>query len=375
MKSDTTRRRFLLILLVLSVVLLAVLIQPLSNALLLAAVLSGVLSPLHRRLTRWVGRRAQVSAGLLVFGTVVVVLGPLAGFSAYAVEEAADGVTFVSEALKDGGVDGLVEAAPAPMRATLHEALDTVRKNANSDVRKTVQAKLNEQAAKLAAALGGALAATWALVFNSAMMLIALFFMLTQGHELVAWLDKVLPLGYGQTRELLAEFKKTSYAVVVSTVVTAAAQALAALVGYLIARVPHPLFFTAITFFGAFIPAVGAATFVLLAALILLITGHPYFALFLALWGVIVVGLVDNVVKPIVMRGGMNMPGAVVFFSLIGGLSAFGPIGLILGPLTVAFFVATLRIYHRIEQPEPVVITTADHTTHNPAPGSGSSAV
>ena len=136
---------------------------------------------------------------------------------------------------------------------------------------------------------------------------------------------------------------------VVSTLVTAAVQALTALVGYLIARVPHPLFFAGITFFGALIPAVGAAAFALAAAGLLAITGHPYLALFLAIWAVTVVSLVDNVVKPMLIRGGMNMPGAVVFFALIGGLGAFGPIGLVLGPMIVAFFVALVRMYHRGE--------------------------
>lgn len=369
MSSDSTRRRFLVLLIALSTVLLCVLIEPLFRAFLLAAVLAGVLSPLQRRLTRWLGRRRQLAAGSLVFATVLVLVGPIAAFSAYAVEEAANGVSFVSDALRDGGVDGLVERAPEPVRNTLHDALEQFRKYTNRDVQKTVQSKLNEQAAKLAAALGGALAATWGFVFNSAMMLIALFFMLTQGNELLAWLDRVLPLGEGQTRELFQEFKRTSYAVVVSTVVTAAVQALAAFIGYLIARVPHPLFFTAITFFGAFIPAIGAATFVLLAAGILLLTGHPYFALFLAVWAVTVVALVDNVVKPVLLRGGMNMPGAVVFFALIGGLSAFGPIGLVLGPLTVAFFVALLRIYYR--DPATPELTSGDHTTHTPARDSG----
>ncbi|HTU63476.1 MAG TPA: AI-2E family transporter, partial [Polyangiales bacterium] len=80
------------------------------------------------------------------------------------------------------------------------------------------------------------------------------------------------------------------------------------------------------------------------------ITGHPYLALFLAIWAVTVVALVDNVVKPILIRGGMNMPGAVVFFALIGGLGAFGPVGLVLGPMIVAFFVALVRIYQRGER-------------------------
>jgi predicted PurR-regulated permease PerM len=278
---------------------------------------------------------------------VLALVGPVAGLSAFGLDEAGQGASFVSDTLGSHGYDGLLNELPGPVQSTVRDLSETIKKQTGSDIAKTVETKVKEQAAKMAAAVGGVLAATWAFLFDATMMLIALFFLLTQGPELVAWLDGVLPLRPGQTRELLQEFKKTSYAVVVSTVVTAGVQAVAALVGYLIAHVPHPIFFAAITFFGAFIPAIGAATFTLLAAAVLLVTGHPYLAIFLAIWAVTVVALVDNVVKPLVMRSGMDMPGAVVFFALIGGLSAFGPIGLLLGPLTVAFFVALLRMYQR----------------------------
>jgi len=135
--------------------------------------------------------------------------------------------------------------------------------------------------------------------------------------------------------------------VIVSTVITAAVQALAALIGYVIARVPHPVFFAGLTFLVAFIPAVGAASVCVVAAALIFATGHPYMALFLALWGFLVVGLVDNVVKPLLVRSGMEMRGAVVFFALIGGLGAFGTVGLLIGPLAVAFFLALLRMYQR----------------------------
>jgi predicted PurR-regulated permease PerM len=70
-------------------------------------------------------------------------------------------------------------------------------------------------------------------------------------------------------------------------------------------------------------------------------------AIILAAWGILVVGLSDNVIKPILAKRGMHMHGVIVFFSLLGGLSVFGPIGLLLGPLSVAFFLAVLRIYER----------------------------
>ena len=156
-----------------------------------------------------------------------------------------------------------------------------------------------------------------------------------------------LPLRRGQTRELLAEFRKVSYSLVVSSVITAGIQSLVALIGYYVARVPHPIFFGAVTFMAALIPAVGASFVCVVAAALLLVTDHPYAALFLAIWGIAVVGLVDNFVKPVLMRGGMQMHGAIVFFSLIGGLAMFGPIGLLLGPVAVSLFLTLIKMYRR----------------------------
>jgi predicted PurR-regulated permease PerM len=89
----------------------------------------------------------------------------------------------------------------------------------------------------------------------------------------------------------------------------------------------------------------------LFASLLLVVTGHPYMAVFLAAWGLIVVGLVDNLVKPLLIRRGLEIHGAIVFFSLIGGLAAFGAVGLLVGPLLVALFLTLLRIYHRDHTP------------------------
>jgi predicted PurR-regulated permease PerM len=179
------------------------------------------------------------------------------------------------------------------------------------------------------------------------MMLIALFFLLVSGGDLVRWIDDISPLKRGQTRELLAEFRKVSYSVLVSTLLTAGLQTLVALAGYLIAGVPRIAFFTGLTFFIALVPAIGAAVVCLIAALVLLVTGHPYMALFLAVWGVGVVGLIDNVAKPYLIKGDVELHGAVVFFALIGGIAAFGMIGLLVGPLAVALLLALLRMYKR----------------------------
>ena len=86
-----------------------------------------------------------------------------------------------------------------------------------------------------------------------------------------------------------------------------------------IAQVPSPIFFATVTFLAAFIPAVGAAVVSLVAAFLLYVTGHPYVAIFLAVWGLVIVGLVDNVIKPLLIKRGMEIHGVVVFFAFVGG--------------------------------------------------------
>jgi len=341
-REDLAARRFLFVLLIAALLLVGFVAWPLAEALLMAAVLAVVLAPLQARLVRWLRGRPQVSAALIVGAVLLLVVGPILALSAVVVREATDGGRFLLDIVRSEGMTGLVERLPAPLDGYATRAMAYL-----GEVGANIESQVQQQGTKAASAVGAALVATGSLLFQLAMMLIALFFLLVSGRELVAWIDGVSPLRRGQTHELLAECKKVSYSVIVSTVASAGVQALAALVGYLIAGVPHALFFTGLTFFVALIPVVGAAAVCLAAALILLVTGHSYMAVFLAAWGVVVVGLVDNVVKPLLIKGDVEMHAAVVFFALVGGIAAFGGIGLLVGPLAVAMLLALLRMYRR----------------------------
>lgn len=347
MKSPEPARRFFFLLLAAATILFALVVRPLASALFLAAVLAGVLSPVHRWLSVHLGKRPRLSGVGLVLGVSVILLVPVLAFSTFAIKEGTDGIRYVSQTVRGGGVTALVERLPAPVKSLVQKGLNRLSDEQERDLANAVQEKVSAQGGKAAAAVGATLSATGAVIFQAVMMLIAFYFLLLEGQALVSWIDDLSPLKRGQTRELLAEFKKVSYAVLLSTVITSAVQAIAALGGYLIGRVPHPIFFAGVTFFAAFIPAVGAGAVCLAAAALLFFTGHPYSALFLAIWGMAVVGLVDNAVKPLLIKGGMQMNGAVVFFALIGGLGAFGGIGLLLGPLVVTLFLSLLRMYQR----------------------------
>jgi predicted PurR-regulated permease PerM len=192
--------------------------------------------------------------------------------------------------------------------------------------------------------VGGVVVATTGALFQVGLMVVAFYFLLLDGPALVRWLTRALPLDDGQVLSMLTDFRNVSVAVLVSSVATAGVQTLAAFAGYVVAGVPQPLFFAAVTFVVAFIPVLGAATVVVALSGLLYLTGHPTAALLLALWGVLVVGFLDNLVKPFLMRDRMEVHGALIFFALIGGLAAFGPAGLVAGPLVLSFFMAVVRL-------------------------------
>ncbi|MGQ0506944.1 MAG: AI-2E family transporter [Myxococcaceae bacterium] len=347
MTSATAAKRSVLALLGATFILVVLVFQSLATALFLAGVLAAVLAPLHRRLSRLLWSHRQVAAGVMTVCAVAVILIPLVSFSAFVVREASEASKFVAETVRSEGVDGLIGHLPDGVEKLVRGALDKLPLPEGQELNDKVQETVGERGGQAAAAVRAAVGATGSFVFQAAMMLIAFFFFLTEKEEIMQWVDEASPLRRGQTRELLKEFRQVSSAVMRSSILTAAIQAAAALVGYFIARVPHPLFFAGVTFFIAFVPAMGAASVCLAAALLLFGTGHPYMALFLAIWGVAVVGLVDNVVKPLLMKDDVHMNGVVVFFALIGGLTTFGPIGLLVGPLAVALFIAVLRMYRR----------------------------
>ncbi len=340
-------QRALFVLLVLSLVGVVLVFRSLAVSLFLAGALGATFWPLHQRLTRWMRGRKSLAATVLVILVVTLVLTPLVALTIFVVKEAIEAFKFVAATLRSSGVEGLLTSLPDVLENAVRGLLKRIPEGAEDDLSKGVQTQLGSTGGAAAAAFGSVVAATGSMLFQATMMLIALYFFLTEKEQILQWLDDASPLRRGQTRELLQEFKLVTVAVLRSTVLTALVQALAALVGYYLADVPYPVFFGAVTFGFAMIPAIGAASVCLVAAALMYLGGHPFAAIFLVAWGLLVVGLADNVVKPLLIKGQVAMHGGVVFFALLGGLAAFGAIGLILGPLAVALFVSVLRIYRR----------------------------
>ena len=167
---------------------------------------------------------------------------------------------------------------------------------------------------------------------NFVLMLFVLFFLLRDYDLLVEKIRHVVPLSRSQEDKLLLEIENVAKSAMLGSFVTALVQGIAG--GFAMWLVGFPgLFWGMMIGFCSFIPMIGTALIWLPAAIYLLLTGEWEWGVFLIIWGVVVIGSIDNFVRPLVMQGNSGMNTLLIFFSLIGGLHVFGLLGLIYGPI------------------------------------------
>jgi predicted PurR-regulated permease PerM len=177
--------------------------------------------------------------------------------------------------------------------------------------------------------------------------MLTLFFLLKEGARLAQWIVAVLPLQSDDGNRLVAEFRDVTRAVFVATVVTAFVQTLVSAIGYWIVGISYMPIALLLTFIAALVPVIGAAVVVVVIGVFVWLYGEPGYGIFLIVWGVVPVGVIDNFVKPMLAKGKMDLPAPVVLFAMLGGVAVFGPLGVVAGPLIVAFFLAALRLLQR----------------------------
>lgn len=196
----------------------------------------------------------------------------------------------------------------------------------------------------LASSIRPVLAGTGQVLAGFFIMLFVLFFVFRDGEAIGATIRRLLPLARSQEEVLFGRIRDVVRAVVFGTAITALAQGLAGMVAFRAVGIPS-LFWGTVMAVASLVPAVGTALVWVPAVGYLLLVGRTGPALFLGLWCLIVVGSIDNLLRPLVMRGRSGMSSLAVFFSIVGGVQLFGPMGLVYGPLVFGLCAVCLYIY------------------------------
>lgn len=323
---------------------------PVYAALAWAALIAFLLYPLHVRLTKLLRGRRSWSAGLLTLFAVLVVLGPITGLAAAFVVQAEDVLKMAqSLASQQIGAQGTAGAG-----RLMNSLLSGIERNFG-----IAPAQIQEWATDAArtvlrglASVGGRIfvgALGTALSFTISMFVV--FFLLRDGAEMLRMVRGLVPMPRPDKRHLFDHLSSVVHAVIYGTGLTALIQGALLGTAFAVLGLPAPVVIGVLSAIVALLPLVGTPVVWVPTVIILALQGRWVVALIMLAWG-LVVSTVDNILRPILVAGrGAQIGTLTVFIGVIGGVSAFGAVGLFLGPVVLSMGIALARFTLELRQP------------------------
>ncbi|USH02047.1 AI-2E family transporter [Grimontia kaedaensis] len=320
------------------------LIAPYIGSIVLAFIVSLLFFPLHEKIENKLPSHPNVAAALSCTLLTVIIIIPMIFVAAAILSQ---GVTFFTGAYEWLTQGGAKEILAAPIVKTglalVDKWLPTDSINPQELVAKAAST-LSSMSSQMLGMSSKILGDVTGVFVNFLLMLFVLFFLLRDHDKIINMLRHVSPLSRSQEDTLLDEAEKVAKSAVLGSFLTALAQGVVGGFAMWLAGFAG-LFWGTMMAFASFIPVVGTALIWMPAAAYLLLIGQWEWAAFLAGWGVIVVGSVDNILRPLLMQGNSGMNTLLIFFSLIGGLHVYGLMGLIYGPIIFSLTLVLFRMY------------------------------
>lgn len=321
-----------------------VLIAPYLGSIVLAFIVSLLFFPVHDRIDNQLKCYPNLAAALSCILLTVIIIIPLL-FVAIAILH--QGVTFFGGAYEWLTSGGAKEITNIPIIQTSIQSLNKWLPFDSIDPQELISkaassvSSLSSNMIGISSQFLGDLTGTFV---NFLLMLFVLFFLLRDHDKIIQTLRHVSPLSRSQEDTLLDETEKVAKSAVMGSFLTALAQGLVGGFAMWLAGFAG-LFWGTMMAFTSFVPIVGTAMIWLPASAYLLLTGEWQPAIFLAGWGVVVVGSIDNLLRPLLMQGNSGMNTLLIFFSLIGGLQVYGLMGIIYGPIIFSLTLVLYRMY------------------------------
>ncbi len=327
-------------------------IAPFLGSLLWAMFFAFLLGPTHVRLTRKLRGRADHSALLLTLLSCLALLGPLTALSAAFVQQANSLLHYLQSEIATEARTNLFRL-DSPMwqkvlgwlNANLSVNVSQVRGWLGEGTRTLLQFLANLSGQLFLGALGTAAGLFLTLFF--------MFFFIRDGEAMLQVARELVPMRDDKRRELFAHLAAVTRAVVFGTGLTALIQGALVGIAFLIAQLPSPLVFGVLAGLLALLPFGGTAFVWAPAAVVLAMQERWVAAIFMLAWGALLVSMIDNFLKPLLISGRAEVATLTIFIGVLGGVAAFGTIGLFLGPVVLALAVALLQFAADAKREQP----------------------
>jgi len=336
MDGRRTETWFFVALFAIALFLAWLVLAPYAGALVVAGTLAFLFQPLYQKLVRVLRYRSLAAASVVVIVTLIVFV-PLGFFGARILGEA---TTLYVSLTSHGSFN--FEASTGSFLGSHFKNLDT------SGIVAAVNDYAQQGLTWLIQHLGSFFSGVAQLFFMAFLSILGLFYFLKDGDRLKKWVFGVVPLAPEYSEEIVREAEAVGSAVIKGTLVVAIAQGVVMGLGFFIFGIPDPTFWGALVVLASVIPIVGTWIVVVPAIAYLFFIGQNVFGIGLAVWSIILVNLIYNVLSPQLMHRGANIHPYLILLSVLGGLALFGPIGFLAGPLAIAFFFSLLKIYAKL---------------------------
>jgi predicted PurR-regulated permease PerM len=332
-----------LLLLVIVTLAFGWILAPFYGAILWAIVVAVIFGPLNRRLQGRMGGRPNLAAAATVLIVIAMVIVPLALITASLLQEASNLYAKVQSGEYNfaGYIQRVFDALPAWATGLL----DRFNLTDLSAVRDRLAAGLVRGGQLLAPQALSIGMNTFDFVVGLGIMLYLLFFLLRDGRALSEQLKKVVPLRSDQKAALFGRFADVVRATVKGGILVATAQGALGGLAFWLLGIHAALLWAVLMAFLSLLPAIGAGLVWVPVAIYLLATGAVWQGIGLFVYGVLVIGLVDNLLRPFLIGKDTKLPDYVVLISTLGGIQVFGLNGFVIGPLIAAIFMVTWEIF------------------------------
>ena len=348
-----TREHALIVVLVVATALLLFLcwqlVQPFLTPIAWALALAVVAHPLHS----WIARKIDkpgLAAGVAVFAIALIIVAPVVFVGNSIVQEATTAVKAIQAGMEDGKWRDQLAQNPH-----LGAALAAIEQQGN--LGSQAQGMTGEVGKRATQAVAGS---AWAFV-ELLLTLFILFFLFRDRREALATLRSLVPLSASETTKVFNRVANTIQGTVFGTLVVAAVQGTLGGLMFWWLGLPAPVLWGAVMALLAIVPVLGTFIIWVPAAIFLAASGQWGKAAILAGWGALAIGMIDNLLYPMLVGKKMRLHTVPVFLAIVGGLSLFGAAGLILGPVILALTDAILEIWRRrTAQGRPAEAGTAE---------------
>jgi predicted PurR-regulated permease PerM len=343
MNEETLKDRSLTILLALVSIAFIWILLPFYGAVFWAVILGILFAPLQRRLQLKFGWQRNLTSMLTLSICLLIAILPVIVLSIFLVQEG----TAVYKSIESGELDiaGYVSQFKHSLPPYFQHLLDRFGIGELNGLReKIIKSAMsgNEFVATQMFSFGQG---TFEFIISFFIMLYLLFFFLRDGAELARKVRMAVPLEENQKRRLQLKFNRVVRATVKGNLVVAITQGALGGLMFWFLDIPSALIWAVLMAFLSLLPAVGAGIIWAPVAAFFLFTGAMWQGVTLALFGVFVIGLVDNVLRPILVGKDTKMPDYMILISTLGGLAIFGLNGFVIGPLIAALFMSSWDIF------------------------------